>query len=232
MNYLRKSNSVIFPLIVINTVVFILEQLMPNLFSNFVLNTGMIFIQPWSIITSMFMHANFSHIFFNMYVLLMFGPLIEQRIGSKRFLGIYFLSGIVASLGFAFYHEIILNLSSSAVGASGAIMGIIGMVIILVPDLQVLFFFVLPMSMRTAGIIFALFDLFGVFYIPGIANTAHLFGMATGLIYGWYLLKKKKTFQRVFSIKEHYKKKQGNSYQDSITVDDDKINDYLKYGRI
>ena len=119
-----------------------------------------------------------------MYALLIFGPLVERRVGSKKFLTAYFLSGIIAALSAVFFYP-------AALGASGAIMGIIGMVIIFFPDLPVLLFFVFPTTMRVAGIIFAMIDIFFIFVPNGVANIAHLGGLLTGLIFGYHLNKGK-----------------------------------------
>ena len=102
---------------------------------------------------------------------------------------LYFTAGILAAF---------IPTYEAALGASGAIMGIIGLTIMLFPDLKILLFFIIPMSMRTAGILFALLDIFGIFapLQSGIAHYAHLVGLSTGIIYGIYLLKKKKESQK------------------------------------
>jgi hypothetical protein len=125
-----------------------------------------------------------------MYALLIFGPLVERKIGSKRFIIAYLISGLFAGIIYSLYYTFIKGLpQTSALGASGAIMGLLGLVIILLPNLRVLFFFVIPMSMRTAGIIFALLDLAGFLGVnDGIAHLAHLSGLAIGLLFGWLYL--------------------------------------------
>ncbi len=54
--------------------------------------------RPWQIITYMFMHGGWEHIFFNMFALFMFGPILEYSLGSKRFLNLYFICGVGAIL--------------------------------------------------------------------------------------------------------------------------------------
>lgn len=218
-------------LILINIFIFIIQLALGDSFTNmFLLHSADILSRPWILITSMFLHADLTHILFNMYALLVFGPLIEQRIGSKRFLFIYFLSGIFAAIIGSFFY-------SDALGASGAIMGILGVTIMLMPDMQVLFFFFIPMSLRTAGVIFALVDIFGIFVPSGVANIAHLAGLAAGLLYGYYLLKKKKEFEERFVDKKPLKKKRhkdakSDDFVSSISMNDDDIDDYLKNGRL
>ena len=185
-------NNVSFTLILINVVIYLFQIAVPKITTTFMLTSNIVWQQPWTLITAMFLHGSFSHLLFNMYALLLFGPLIERKIGKKRFLILYFVAGFFASLAALYY--------PAALGASGAIMGVLGMVIMLFPDLKVLFFFIVPMSMRTAGIIFALMDLFGFFAGgSGVAHLSHLAGLSIGLIYGFYLIHKKREFQTKFT---------------------------------
>ena len=137
--------------------------------------------------------------------------MIEQRIGSKRFIMVYFASGLVSAFAASFFYGAVL-------GASGAIMGILGVIIILLPEMQVLFFFIVPIRIWIAAIIIALIDIFGIFYPAGTANIGHLAGLGTGLLYGLYFKKIKMKFQKKFSSKKH--------------LDDDDMEEYLQSGRI
>jgi len=207
-----KLKTVVMPLIILNVVVFLLQILLGKDFTNaFILVGSDVFARPWIMVTSMFLHADIMHLLFNMYVLLMFGSLIEQKIGPKKFVFIYFLSGIVASFISSFFYQ-------RALGASGAIMGILGVVIMLMPDLRVLFFFIVPMPLWIAAIIIALMDIFGIIVPTGIGNIAHLVGMACGLLYGIYLKNQRKNFEKKFSSGTH------------MSLGD--IQEYLRTGRI
>ena len=181
-------------------------------------------IPPWAtLITSMFLHASPTHLLFNMFVLFMFGSLLEQRIGTRRFLLVYFGTGIIAALAFA-----VVSIGS-AVGASGAIMGVLGVTIMLFPDLKVFFLLVpYPITLRTAGIIIAAIDLLGFVGIglSGVANIAHLGGLAAGLLYGYYLSQQKKSFQRKFHQPSR------SSRSSSIEMSDEDIEEYLRKGRL
>ncbi|MCD4666859.1 rhomboid family intramembrane serine protease [archaeon] len=199
MRYKKSSflfGNVVTILLAINVLAFILQWIIPGFTDLFVLVSKDVLARPWILLTSMFLHGSLPHLLFNMYALFIFGSLIEQKIGSKRFSFVYFLSGILASLLFT-----VLMPSSAALGASGAVMGILGVTIMLMPDLRVLFFFFIPMSLRTAGIVFILIDVLGAFGIgiPGIANVAHLAGVAVGLIYGYYLLKNRKKSKALYT---------------------------------
>ena len=166
-----EIKSAVLPIIAINAVVFLLQIALGAGFTNsLILVSSDIFARPWILLTSMFLHAGINHILLNMYGLLIFGQILEQRIGAKRFLFIYLLSGIAAAFLSSFFY-------SSALGASGAVMGVIGALIILMPGLQLLLFFVVPMPLWIAGIIYAGMDIFGVFFPSGIGNIAHLVGM-------------------------------------------------------
>ena len=172
-------------LVIINITIFLAQLVLGDWFTNsFMLVSKDLLSRPWILLTSMFLHGSIDHIFFNMYGLFIFGPFLEQRIGSKRFLFAYFVSGLAAGLFSSFFYN-------ATLGASGAIMGIIGLLIVLLPNLRVLLFYIIPMPLWTAGIFWALFDVFGIFVPSGVANIAHLIGLGCGLAIG-FLLKKEK----------------------------------------
>jgi len=215
--------SAVLPLVALNVIIFIIQNSTGGVegwFTQmFQLSTAEVLAKPWLILTSMFLHGGSMHLLFNMYALWIFGPLIEHRIGRRRFLFAYFASGILAGIFFT-----VFNPNSFAVGASGAIMGILGIVIVLLPNMRVLFFFVIPMSMRTAGILFALIDLIGFVSSAntGIAHIAHLGGLAFGVSYGIYLLKKRKTYAAKVRKRPSL----------DLTMSQEEIDEYFKNGRI
>lgn len=201
-----------FPLMAVTVAVFILQFVLGNWFTeSFLLSSRDIFTRPWILITHIFLHASPLHLFYNMWGLFMFGPLLESRIGAKRFLVFYLSAGVIAGYISSFFY-------SSSLGASGAIMGVIGMLIILMPNLRLLFFYVVPTPLWLAGIVYAAMDIFGVFFPSGVGNIAHLTGMGAGLLYGLYLVKQKTKFDRKFSAKKEL---------NSVDVDE-----YLRSGRI
>jgi membrane associated rhomboid family serine protease len=141
----------------------------------------------WQFITYMFLHGDFLHIFFNMFILWMFGCEVERYWGDKEFLKYYLICGI----GAGFFH-LIFNMSSPipVVGASGAIFGILIAFALLFPDrLVILFPFPIALKAKYWAIIFAAIELFfGVFSQSGVAHLAHLGGMIIGFVYlkfGW-----------------------------------------------
>jgi hypothetical protein len=205
----KRRMSATLVLVALNIIIFIFQVATKNSFTEtFVVHKGDLFTAPWTLVTSMFLHANILHIFINMWVLFMFGMVVEQRIGTKRFVFIYMVSGILASIASSLIYP-------AALGASGAIMGILGVAIILMPDLRVILV-IIPMSLRTAGIILALSDIFGI--LPGVAHAAHLAGLASGLLYGLILKDKRKKFDRKFHSKTY--------------MDHDDIEEFIRSGRI
>ncbi|MFA4956635.1 MAG: rhomboid family intramembrane serine protease [Candidatus Methanoperedens sp.] len=158
-------------------------------FYNFALVASDIFTRPWILITHMFLHADGIHLLFNMMFLFFFGPELERRVGGKRFLLIYFISGLVAALGYSFWTLFVLGTNGSAVGASGALFGIFACLAILAPDIIVYVYFI-PMKITIALIFFALFDLLFIGSSGDlVARSAHLSGVVAGLVIGKYLKK-------------------------------------------
>lgn len=210
MNFQIKT--AVFPIVIITVIIFILQIIFGNDFTtSFVLISKDVFTRPWILLTSIFLHGSPMHLVFNMYALAMFGPLLEQKIGAKRFLFVYLASGLTASFLSSFFY-------TSALGASGAIMGMLGVLIILMPDLRLLLFFVIPAPLWLAGIIFALLDLFGVFFPSNVGNIAHLVGLGVGLLYGLYLKKHSRIYHKKFSSKNH--------------LDKEDLEEYFRSGRI
>lgn len=147
--------------------------------------------KPWQIVTHMFMHGDLMHILFNMFGLWMFGTIIEQRLGTKRFLQFYFLSGLGAAVchqivQYIEFHYMGVNvLGTPTVGASGAIMGIFFAFGYLFPNAILHLYFAIPVKAKYAIAGFAAIDLFGgISNNPGdnIAHFAHLGGMLAAFI--------------------------------------------------
>ena len=147
----------------------------------------------WTILTSMFMHGSPFHLFANMVSLLFLGSFLERLIGRKRFFWVYMSSGLVASLFYILF-ALIFNgdLNMSAVGASGAIFGVAGMLAILTPKMPIYVMFIpiaMPMWFGVILIIAVLWILSATVGLP-IGNAAHLGGLLTGVVYAFYLKNK------------------------------------------
>jgi membrane associated rhomboid family serine protease len=142
--------------------------------------------RPWTLLTSLFVHANITHILFNMLALYYFGRMLNMIIGQTKFLLLYFIGGIVGNLLF-----MVLNLSSNAnlFGASGAVYAVAGALVVMMPKLRVNFWGIIPMPLWVFVVIFM-----GLLSLPPfvdiqIAWQAHMGGLASGLLAG-YIFKK------------------------------------------
>lgn len=140
-------------------------------------------LQIWRLATYMFLHNSMSpwHILFNMLALWMFGVELEQKWGTKRFVYFYFIGGI----GSALISLILIKLGDPfIIGASGAILAILTVYAYYFPDRRILIFFLFPVPVRVAVIIFGAISLMGAWQSAGgIAHLTHLGGIIVALLY-------------------------------------------------
>lgn len=203
-NY-REDNfpPVIKFLIIINVLVFLAQKIIDPPYSPYSEEQFMVYLErgltpklalwpigsplfrPHQLFTHMFTHGSIGHIFFNMFSLWMFGKILENLWGSKRFLNFYLISGIGAAL----VHLAVQYFTggmSMAVGASGAIMGVLVAFGYLFPNTELFILFIpFPVKAKWAVIGYVLIDLFGgiaSFSGDNIAHFAHLGGALTGFI--------------------------------------------------
>ena len=159
--------------------------------------------QPWQFFTYMFMHANLQHLFFNMFAVWMFGRIMEQTMGQKRFLFYYLTCGLGAGLtqelvqlaeywyyGFGNYEQVALGSGIVAmdeylnrwntVGASGAVYGILLSFGMTFPE-ERMFIFPLPVPIKAKYFVmgYAVIELLSAMSLKGdgVAHMAHLGGM-------------------------------------------------------
>lgn len=161
----------------------------------------------WQPLTSMFIHgspdsSSFSmfHLLVNMVALWSLGTPLEKTIGSSRYGMLYFVSGSVSALfvalGFLFTH------SSSApqvtVGASGAVLGILGGLALFYPNSMVLVLF-FPMKLRTAAVGFGLLSALSIIFdfLPSISHLGHLGGLVGGVLYTKFVIGSELGFQEL-----------------------------------
>ncbi len=186
-SYQSFGLSPILILIIINLLVFIVVLIIPELIFVLGVQPAGFLSRPWTILTSMFVHAGFWHIFANMLTLYFFGNYLSRLVGNSKFLIVYFGGGILGSILF-----ILLAPSFSvAVGASGAIFALAGALVMMRPKSPVFIFPIpvpIPLWVAVIGG-FVLFSIFGILYILPIAWQAHLGGLVLGLIAG-YLFRK------------------------------------------
>ena len=138
------------------------------------------------LITYMFMHANFSHIFFNMFALWMFGRTLEYELGQKRFLTYYMVCGIGAALIQYLTALAFGEFPLVLVGASGAVMGLLLAFGVLHPNAVIMLLIPpIPMKAKWFVVIYGVIELFLGW--RGVGNVAH-FAHVGGMLWGFLLL--------------------------------------------
>ncbi len=149
--------------------------------------SGLMAGRVWTLLTSVFSHVDSTHFLFNMFALYGFGGTVIQVIGVRRFLGLYFVGGLLSSVGFVVW-QVVAGETSVALGASGAVMAVAVVFAALFPKaiLRINFIFPVPAVLAVAG--FILLDLLGILvdFDATVAHAAHLGGAAYGLLY-WFV---------------------------------------------
>lgn len=225
-NSFQKQNPVVFNLIIINVLVYLAQKMIGDKVTDAIalypINSE--FFKPYQVVTHMFAHSPtmLIHIIFNMLSLWMFGSILERSWGPKRFLIFYLLCGLAAAglhltmqylrdpeagrMTQAMYDHLVATegygpkyFTGGAVGASGAIMGVLAAFAYLFPSTPLYMMFIpIPIKAKFAIPIMVAIDLFGGFAsIPGdsIAHFAHLGGAIAGFLIVLYWNKtNKKTF--------------------------------------
>jgi len=184
-----KVAVVTYLLIAVNIVVFLVQLSNPSYYKDFIENYGLVPVDImegknlFTLVTSMFLHADFIHIGMNMLFLLITGDGCERAMGSSRFLVFYLACGVLSGL----FH-VYLNSTSSipTIGASGAIFGVLAAFAILFPFRWLISLFGL-IPVPIPAIIFAfLMVLIETAYaasgeVPNVAHTAHIGGFLAGV---------------------------------------------------
>ena len=205
----RRSATVI--LLIVNVVAFLIEcvhygtspRFLPE--DYFALSwDGLKHGYVWQLLSFQFLHANIWHLLFNCLAIYMFGREVELSLGAKRFLILYFSSGVIGGLlqdSAGSLAEIFRNsewarsFAAPTVGASAGAFGLIAAFATLFPErsLTLLLFFIIPVTMRAKFLLLfsGLLAIFGILF-PGstgnMANAAHLGGMLTGIFFIRYAL--------------------------------------------
>ncbi|MEF8789717.1 MAG: rhomboid family intramembrane serine protease [Haloarculaceae archaeon] len=145
----------------------------------------------WTWVTSVFSHSpgGFAHIFGNGIVLFFFGPVVERQIGSRRFAVLFLVTGMLAGLGQIALGFLLGDPVSGVLGASGAILAILGILTVLNPGMKVYLYFVLPIPIWLLTVGYAAISVFGLLaagqnILGNVAHGAHLIGLVLGLAYG------------------------------------------------
>ncbi len=228
----NSKDNVLMKIIVINVLVFIVVNIfvalsgvvgihesvyarwfaLPANFNEFIFH-------PWTIITYMFLHAELSHVFFNLLWLHWVGKIFVEYYGSKRLLGIYLLGGISGAILFLLTCNLIPGVSSNQylLGASAGVTAIVIAIAVLIPDYIVNLLFFGPVKLKYIALVsFILTSIIDLTQNTG-GKVAHIGGAFFGLIYGMQYRKGKdiaKWFMNLldnifsfslFSRKAHFK---------------------------
>ncbi len=187
-SYQNLGARAVWTLILANVAVFIATSLTGNnnaIYNAFGISRIDFGSQPWTMLTSLFLHAGFTHILFNMLWLYWYGTALVQLIGEVKFLILYFVGGLVGNALF-----VLIEPFGLAIGASGAVLALGGALAVMRPKMKIVLFPIpIPMDLWVYVLIGSAF--LGVL-IPaisggsGIGWQAHLGGLVTGLAFGWY----------------------------------------------
>lgn len=192
----RYYNAAII-IIILNVAVFLLTNVLPGTssirISRYLSMNPVLVVKYhywWQILTYMFVHADFSHILFNMLGLLFFGIQVERKIGSNEFLLFYLISGIGAGL----FSLLVYWLSGSylvfLMGASGAVFGVLLAFATLFPRAMIYIFGILPVRAPILVLGYTAIELFSQFFSvrSNVAHLTHLAGFGIAYLYLWIRL--------------------------------------------
>lgn len=186
-----RTKSAVTHIVSINIIVFLLWYLIPEfMIENFLVSwSGVTSGKVWQLITSVFSHNMFFHIFVNMYAFYGFGMVLEGVLGKARFLRFYLLAGIIASFAHCFVSYYLMDEPNlPALGASGAVSAVIMLFSLMFPKERILLLGILPLPAMTAALMFVGLDVWGLIAqtnggsLP-IGHGAHLGGSLFGVIY-------------------------------------------------
>jgi membrane associated rhomboid family serine protease len=226
MNSFQSIPPVIKNLVILNALVFFAQSIFQSRWPNGIENLFALhdvrseLFKPHQLVTHMFLHGSITHLLFNMLALWMFGSILENLWGPKRFLIFYILSGLGAAflhLGVLYieladtfrqlhamgpdmvntreYYEIWVQANQSTIGASGAVFGCLAAFGYLFPNSMIYVYFFLPVKAKWFVIIYAGMELFlGVNNSAGdnVAHWAHLGGALVGFLLVLYWNKTKR----------------------------------------
>ncbi len=190
MNPYFQTPPIVKNLLIINALVFMAQSLLP--ISHLIDQYGALWIgfsnfKTYQLVSYMFLHANFEHLFFNMFALWMFGRTLEVELGSQRFLTYYLVCGIGAAL-IQTAIAVGMDTPMMLVGASGAVFGLLLAFGVMHPNAVIMLMIPpIPMKAKWFVIIYGLIELFlGWRGAGNVAHFAHVGGMLWGFILLWW----------------------------------------------
>ena len=172
---------------------FFLQETVDAVYYLFVYVPRFVLVRPWTPITYMFLHAGFMHLAFNMLALFFFGPRVEERLGSRSFVYLYFISGITGALLGLF-----LAPTAQVVGASGGVFGVMLAFAWFWPDTPIHIWGIIPIPARMLVIITTLVSIWSQFggVRSNVAHFAHLGGYLGAFLYLKWLDRKRMDFRK------------------------------------
>ena len=135
-----------------------------------------------TILTSLFLHAGFAHLFFNMLFLFLLGPTLEKNLGSLKFLLVYLVGGAIANL--ASFIPFFYRPGVPGVGASGAISALVGVGMFICPGKLIISQYLIPLPFVVVGAFYFLSNAINLFIPSNIGYHVHMLGLVVGSIFG------------------------------------------------
>lgn len=177
-------------LIVTNLILYIATSVSSRLGDLLAFHPDIFLERPWTIVTSMFVHAPFPsiwHILANMITLYFFGSYLLRLVGERNFFILYFLGGIIGNVFYAF----ILTPPFLTVGASGAIFAVGGALAVMSPRLRV---FIIPIPVPLPLWVAVIGGCLIISFFPHVAWQAHLGGLVFGLVTAYFFWRRQRRF--------------------------------------
>ena len=188
----NAGNYAVPSIILINVLFFLLQQISTANESNYFYSSVTYYFalvpysikqfEVWRLFTYMFLHGGFFHLLINMWGVYLFGSMLEQYMGSRKFLLLYFTSGLFAGIFWTLFNW---NSPAVCVGASGALFGVMVAAAMLFPDMMIMLLIPpIPLKLKTFAIIYALIETFSAFlgFEENVAHLAHIGGIIAGYV--------------------------------------------------
>jgi membrane associated rhomboid family serine protease len=134
----------------------------------------------WQVVSYMFLHGDFWHIFLNMFILWMFGSKLEYTWGTREFVRYYFLTGIIAGFSILLWN---FGTLVPTIGASGAVFGILAAYALFFPDDYVYIYFLFPVRVKYFVVFVGVLEFMALPAQDNISHIGHLGGMIAGFFY-------------------------------------------------
>jgi len=179
--------SPILVLVGLNFLLYIATLVIPALIFLLGLQPAGFLLRPWTILTNLFIHAGFWHLFANMLTLYFFGGYLLRLIGTGRFLMVYFAGGVLGNILFM----LLAPSFTIAVGASGAIFALGGTLTMMRPKLRV---FIIPIPVPLPLWVAVIGGFLILSFLPYIAWQAHLGGLIVGLVAGYFFRRRERRY--------------------------------------